>query len=71
MADLGMETVELPRVGQWYNPGWGHERNKQSKPTNPGTTWMWTNGTISWKNVYFETETVEILLQEEEKWGGK
>lgn len=34
------------------------KRNKQSKETNPGSTWMWVDGPTSWRNVYFDTESM-------------
>lgn len=59
-----MGRVELSRpVGrdgfmQDGEVGGFRRRNKWSKQTNTGPTWMLVNGPTSWRNVYFETETL-------------
>lgn len=45
----------------WYYPGWGSgrfQKDKQMEQINTGSTWMLVNGSISWRNVCFETETL-------------
>jgi hypothetical protein len=33
-------------------------RNKWNKQTNTGSAWVLVSGPISWRNAYFETETL-------------